>query len=40
MQLDHRLRGEITETKPVADVVWARRRRISEKMKLNENDLP
>jgi hypothetical protein len=34
------LRGEITETKLVADVVWMRRRVTSEKMKLNGNDLP
>jgi hypothetical protein len=38
MALD--LRGEITETKLVADVVWMRHKLTSEKMELNENDLP
>jgi hypothetical protein len=33
------LRGKITETKLVADVIWMRHKSTSEKMKLNGNDL-
>jgi hypothetical protein len=34
------LRGEITESTPVADVVCLRHKLTSEKMKLSGNDLP
>jgi hypothetical protein len=38
--MDLNLREEITESTPVAEVVWMRHKLTSEKMKLNGNDLP
>ena len=38
--MDLNLRGDITETKPVADVVGMRHKLTSEKMELNGTDLP
>jgi hypothetical protein len=38
LAMDHILRGEITETKPVAEVVWMRHKLTSEKIKLSGND--
>jgi hypothetical protein len=38
--MDLNLRGEITETKLVADSVWMRQKSISKKLKLNGDDLP
>jgi hypothetical protein len=40
LAMDHNLRGEITESTPVADVVWMRHEPTSEKIKLNGNGLP
>ena len=40
LAVDPNLQEEITETKPVADVVWMRHKLTSEKMKLNGTDFP
>jgi hypothetical protein len=40
LAMDLNLGGEITESTPVADVVWMRHKLTSEKMKLNGNDFP
>ena len=40
LAMDLNLHGKITESTPVADVVWMRHKLTSDKMELNGNDLP